>query len=383
MMWSEKYRPASISGMIGNEEARASLVDWFSKWKRGAKPILLVGPPGTGKTTAATLAAGQFGLDMIGLNASDARSKSKINEILAPVLDNSGVMGSTMIFIDEVDGIHGRADFGGADALVKILQNPAVPIVLAANSDDQNKMKNIKKAVTTVSFRRLPPRLLRVYLQDVLKREGVRLGPGVIVRIVSESRGDIRSMLNLAQAVETGFAPHTGRPAESLGVEDGINAFFKAESPYAARRIMRSIRANPQDKIQAFYSSVVAATLKPDIRSRMLGALSEADILYGRIMRTQQWRLLRYLDETLMRLYISGTGVRYVKYNLPWPVLNRIMWDGRTLRAGASELAHTLHASRSAISTFYLPYMALMTGKGVDLGLDEKLISVLKKEAAR
>ena len=113
-MWSEKYRPQIISDMIGNEESRAAILEWFVKWKKGTKPLLLVGPPGIGKTTIAYLVAKQFGYDMIGLNASDVRSKSRINEILTPILGNVSVLGTPMIFVDEVDGIHGRGDYGGA-----------------------------------------------------------------------------------------------------------------------------------------------------------------------------------------------------------------------------------------------------------------------------
>ena len=51
-----------------------------------------------------------------------------------------------MIFIDEVDGIHGRSNFGGAEALLKILKEPTVPMVLAANSASSTKMKSIAKA---------------------------------------------------------------------------------------------------------------------------------------------------------------------------------------------------------------------------------------------
>ncbi|MEK6907982.1 MAG: AAA family ATPase, partial [Thermoproteota archaeon] len=87
-MWSEKYRPQNISDMLGNEESRSSIIEWFTKWKKGTKPLLLVGPPGIGKTTIAFLTAKQFGYDMIGLNASDVRSKSRLNEILSPVLGN-------------------------------------------------------------------------------------------------------------------------------------------------------------------------------------------------------------------------------------------------------------------------------------------------------
>ena len=124
-MWSEKHRPQMISDMVGNEEPRSVIMEWFAKWKKGAKPLLLVGPPGIGKTTMAYLVAKQFGYDMIGLNASDVRSKSRIKEILTPVLGNVSVLGTPMIFVDEVDGIHSRGDYGGAAALIEILKiNP-------------------------------------------------------------------------------------------------------------------------------------------------------------------------------------------------------------------------------------------------------------------
>ena len=106
MMWSEKYRPNNFADLIGNEESRKLFVEWFTNWKKGTKPILLVGPPGIGKTTLANIAANQFGYDLISLNASDVRNKKNINEILTPVLGNQTVLGTPLIFIDEVDGEH-------------------------------------------------------------------------------------------------------------------------------------------------------------------------------------------------------------------------------------------------------------------------------------
>ena len=81
MMWSEKYRPQHFIDLIGNEDARKSFVEWFKKWRKGTKPLLLVGPPGIGKTTMANLASRDFNFDMISLNASDVRNKKNIQEI--------------------------------------------------------------------------------------------------------------------------------------------------------------------------------------------------------------------------------------------------------------------------------------------------------------
>ena len=384
MMWSDKHRPQSISDMIGNEEARTVLVEWFAKWKKGTKPILLVGPPGIGKTTIANLSGKQFGYDMISLNASDVRSKSRISEVLNPVLGNISVLGSPMIFVDEVDGIHGRADFGGAEALIKILKEPTVPIVIAANSDTSTKMKSIKKATKTIYFRPLPPRLLRLHLENILKMEGEKLSPGLLIKIIADSRGDIRSMINSAQALVGGFNPQTEKSFEILDVESGVNAFFKANSLDEARGVIYSMSIDPREKINAFYSSIITSNLSQQDMAKMLEVISEADMLYGKIFKTQEWRLLRYLDEILLGLYQKGTSVRYSQYNLSWPILNRLRWDGRSIKALAEVMAKKFHISRSTFATFYLPYILFMIkNKKLELGVEESFGDIIEKEIER
>ena len=380
-MWSEKYRPQIISDMVGNEESRASIMEWFAKWKKGTKPLLLVGPPGIGKTTMAYLVAKQFGYDMIGLNASDVRSKSRINEILTPVLGNVSVLGTPMIFVDEVDGIHGRSDYGGAAALVDILKEPTVPIVLAANDDTLDKMKNIRKVVKTISFKKIPPRLLRVYLENILKKESATLSPGSLIKVIHKSRGDIRSMINLTQSLLTGFNPQTETSFESINVEDGVNAFFKANSIEEARGILYSMQINPRDKINAFYSSIITSELDNTTLANYLETISNADMLFGKIMKTQNWRLLRYLNDILIKLYRNDDRIRYSQYNLSWPLLNRIRWDGAKIKSLSSVMAKKLHFSSSAFVTLCLHYVLFcIKNKTLELELQETFGDIIEKE---
>jgi len=380
-MWSEKYRPQIISDMVGNEESRSAIMEWFAKWKKGTKPLLLVGPPGIGKTTMAYLVAKQFGYDMIGLNASDVRSKSRINEILTPVLGNVSVLGTPMIFVDEVDGIHGRGDYGGAAALVDILKEPTVPIVIAANDDTLEKMKNIKKVVKTISFKKIPPRLLRVYLENILKKENVTLSPGSMIKVIDKSRGDIRSMINLAQSFVTGFNPQTENSFEKINVEDGINAFFKANSIEEARSVLYSIQIDPREKINAFYSSIITSDLDNLTLAKYLQIISEADMIFGKIMKTQNWRLLRYLNDILIKLYKNDDRIRYTKYNLSWPLLNRIRWDGAKIKSISSVMAKKLHLSSSAFITLCFPYVLFcIKNKTLELELQETFGDVIEKE---
>lgn len=383
MMWSEKYRPKNLFDMIGNEDARESFVNWLGKWIKGTKPLLLVGPPGIGKTTMTILGAKQFNYDLISLNASDVRTKQRIQDVLNPVMANLTVMGKPMIFVDEVDGIHGRSDYGGVEALIDIIKEPTVPIVLAANSETSDKMKTIKKVTTTVKMRPIPPRLMRFYLEEILRREGASLKIGSLIKLVLDSRGDIRSMLNSAQALVWGFEPQTDRSYETTDVQAAVNAFFKAKSIDEATVILYSLRIDPREKINAFYSSVITSPLSKEVMQEMLDVISEADMLYGNIGRNQEWRLLRYLDSILLKLYKEGTPVRYSQYNLSWPVLNRLRWDGRVIKELVSTFAKQMHVSRSTFSTFYLPYLLLcMKNKTLIMYLSESQNEIIQKEIA-
>lgn len=383
MMWSEKYRPKSLSEMIGNEEAKESYVRWIGKWVKGTKPLLLVGPPGIGKTTMALLGAKLFGYDLISLNASDVRNKQRIQEILNPALGNAGLLGKIMIFVDEVDGIHGRADFGGAGALVDILKEPTVPIILAANSDASDKMKDIKKAATTVKMRPIPPRLMRFYLESILRKEGESIKIGTMIKLILDSRGDLRSLLNSAQVLVSGFEPQTEKTFEITDVEFAVNAFFKAKSKEEATAILYALRIDPQEKINAFYSSVITSPLPKEDMKEMLEVISEADMLYGKIMRKQQWRLLRYLDAILIGLYKKDTQVRYSQYNLPWPIITRLRWDGKAIKELTALLARRMHVSRSSFATFYFPYLlACIRNKALEMDFDAAQAEIIQKEMA-
>ena len=379
-MWSERHRPGTLRGMVGNEEARARVAEWFDGWSAKSKPLLLTGPPGTGKTTLAHAAARARGYGMVELNASDARSKSRLAGILDPMRENRALTGRTMLFIDEVDGIHGRSDYGGAAALLQFLKAADLPVVMASNSEDAGKMREIVKASVHVRFRPVPPRLLRMFLSRILESEGVRLGPGTIIRIVSEARGDIRSMLNRAQALAGGLDPQTKTSEPGPDIEEGVTSFFGAGSPQEAAAVLYSMWTDPREKINAIYSSIVTAEMDPGRRARLLEAVSEADMLHGRILSTQEWRLLRYLNPILARTYEKGKPVSYARYNLDFRVLNRIRFDGSKIRTLNRHLGKRLHMSGSAVATLVLPYYIKMVGDGTIPGAEE-FGDIIAKEA--
>ena len=110
LLWVEKYRPQKIGDIIGNEEAKATFIDWLrGKSRSKKKAVLLYGPPGVGKTALVNAAAREFGFTIIEMNASDTRSEKAINAIAKPAtsyvaLDAfSAQSKGNILFLDEVE----------------------------------------------------------------------------------------------------------------------------------------------------------------------------------------------------------------------------------------------------------------------------------------
>jgi len=98
-------------------------------------------------------------------------------------------------------------------------------------------------------------------------------------------------------------------------------------------------------------------------------------------MKTQNWRLLRYLNDILIKLYRNDDRIRYSQYNLSWPLLNRIRWDGAKIKSLSSVMAKKLHFSSSAFVTLCLPYVLFcIKNKTLELELQETFGDIIEKE---
>ena len=387
-MWSEKYRPASLEEMVGNEEARAKFQLWLKKWKPGAKAALLVGPPGTGKTTTVHLVAGKMGLQLVELNASDSRTKEKLSKKIGEAIASTSLFGTTsMIFLDEVDGLAGRADYGAIEFIKDAVKKSQSPVVMAANDPESDEVKKLGSATSKIEFRKPEVHEVEKRLEKIAQKERMEVSKEEMVKIAKAANGDLRAAVNFLQS---GIA---AQKDEEMTASESVNSFFDATDESSALRALRAYPGQPRDKIRDIFTAVTRSRVHEERRAGALEVLSRADVVMGRIMRGKDWRLLRYLDPMLANELwkaLGDGGPRYTLDAVPWPLQIRIWNDSKKLKDIALRMGKRTGISQRGFLVEDMPYVLLLcSGKGFreeiarSLDLEANYALFLAKEGAR
>jgi replication factor C large subunit len=387
-LWSEKYRPRTLEEMVGNEEARDRLLAWLRRWKRGEKAALLVGPPGTGKTTTVHLVAEKSGLQLVELNASDTRTKDRLSKRIGELVGSANLFGTgSLIFLDEVDGLAGRSDYGAIDYIRDAVRRSTYPVVMAANDPDSDEVKKLASVSRRIEFVRPSPEEVERHLSRIAKKEEAGISSTVLASIVEAANGDIRSAVNFLQA---------GGPArkdEELTAAQSVDRFFGAHDAKTALAAIRAYPGQPREKLRDLLVGIAKAKILEERKAKALDALSKADVLLGRIMRGRDWRLLRYLDQMLASEVwgaLGDGGARYTLDSVPWPLQVRIWNDSRRLKEIGLLAGRRTGISQRGALVEDIPFVALLSKDKKfrdalvhSLDLDEGYAEFLSKEAAR
>ncbi|GAA5961484.1 hypothetical protein JCM3765_003600 [Sporobolomyces pararoseus] len=357
-LWTTKYAPKKLTEICGNKGSVEKLGKWLELWPKSVacgfkKPgpdamgsfrcVLISGPPGIGKTTAAHLVAKLHGYDILELNASDTRSKKLLEAAFAskitdttlsgffkstnPEVEDSvtgeglGVNKKSVIIMDEVDGMS-AGDRGGVGALNSFIKKTKVPIIAICNDKTSQKMKPLLNTTFQMSFKRPAANEIRSRIMSIAFKEGIKLDGKSVDQLVQGSQSDIRQIVNMLATYKLGakaldydqskklskmneknalqtpwtlysklFGPQSGSQVSGMSLNDKLEIYFQdhqmmplfVQENYAKGRFSSS----------SSYSGQELQLKNLELLSKAADSISDGDLVDSMIHGTQQhWSLM-------------------------------------------------------------------------------------------
>lgn len=168
---------------------------------------MVSGVPGIGKTTAVRVVGEEMGFEILEFNASDTRSRKKLESHMVDTIDNHSMteyfvkqkqVKKTLVVMDEVDGMS-SGDRGGMTQLIKLIKISKVPIICICNDRSSQKVRSLANYCLDLRFRRPTAQQTVARLNAIAQREGLNLDHQALSQLANGVHGDVRQMLHLLQ----------------------------------------------------------------------------------------------------------------------------------------------------------------------------------------
>ncbi len=365
--WTDKYSPKKLRDVVGQRGAVGDILQFVSEFPNAKKKALLLhGPTGIGKTCAVKALAEEYNFELVELNASDFRDKATIENILGPAVKQASIFGTKkIILVDEVDGLSGTEDRGGATALVNVIKETKFPILITANDAYIKKLRALRTHSQLVELKPIDATSIIFKLKEICKTEGLNYDESALHKLAASVNGDLRAAINDLQVLSkeriTEDVVNLWRREQEEKIFGVLRYIFKSFDINKTLEAARNTGEDTENLILWLDQNIPNEYYNKKSISDAYDSLSSADIFLSRIKKWQHWRFLVYAN------ILSAIGVqqakeiasrRFVAYQRPELLLKLFIRAAkrRKMRAVSDQISDKLHTSSLEIEKNFWPY---------------------------
>ena len=268
---ARKWRPQTFSDLVGQSHVTATLANAI-KNNRVAHAYIFSGARGVGKTTAARILAKAMNcakgptpepcgecdsckeiaagtsLDVIEIDAASNRGIDQIRELREMVRYAPAASRSKVVILDEAHMLTGEA----SNALLKTLEEPPDRVIFVmATTQPEDLADTIRSRSQHFHFRALTFAEITGRLEEIAKKENLRIEPGALAVIARMAEGSLRDALSLLEQARAycGDVIPDKEVRELLGVvpEDSLNELVAAIAAGSADRALGLVHTFQKD----------------------------------------------------------------------------------------------------------------------------------------
>jgi replication factor C large subunit len=367
---------------------------WANSWIKGKpkqRAILLHGPAGTGKTTAAIALGAEMGWDVLEVNASDKRSQSALDEVIRSSQTRYSLLTGRslkLIILDEVDGLSGTGDRGGVRAISDLVRKSVNPVVLTANDLYSQKLRSLRRGVQAVEFGKTPKMAVQAALREICRKEGVEANLLAINLLAERADGDLRSAINDLEAlsVNGSISREDLRVPEKRKTDADIyqvlDLIFDGD-PDSTRQA-RELNMEPRMVLEWVSENIPVRLGDAFDRARAYEMAASADICLARVYRRMHWGFWGYATDLMTKGVgsMAGTGPlahygRRFRYSYPRDYLRHRMGmrsrgsgslgaAREDEKAAVGKMGSRCHMSSREVREEFLPYLRVINENNPD-----------------
>ena len=369
-----KYIPKTEKDIIGQEENLKQLKNFILNFKNQKKnSALIYGPSGTGKTCSVYAIANEIGFEVIEVNASDFRNAEQINQKVGNAIKQQSLFAKgKVILVDEIDGLSGREDRGGIQAITKLIQDSAYPIILTATNPFDNKFSSLRSKSNMIEFKALDYMSVFNILKKICENEKIKHEDVVLKALSRRAGGDARAAINDLQNLTQGKNELTKESLEELSdrnktdsIMTALNKIFKTTDLKIAVSAFDNVEEDLNEQLLWIDENLPKEYTKPQELAKAYDMLSKADVFNRRIRRWQHYRFLVYINALITAGIAAAKNEKYknlVEYKPTGRIL-KIWWGNQRIAKKkdiAGKIASRTHSSKKEILKSTMPYLPVM-----------------------